>query len=321
MPEQDLPPGRHRLLKEHLMTEIRMAEQTPATEADDRGRRPWRRPSLVAAAVAAVAAVTFTVVPASDGRTGSRPATTAAVLLEDLALAAEHEEARDEVRDDQYTYVETKVAWTGARKGGPTTTVPLHRHETWIAVDGKRKSLTRDAVEGERELPGEPQPGDHLADWSSSYNHLKTLPTDPDAMYDWLRRMSQQGFMTAAVGSTWYPVEEPEQAMLLAAGTVLEDTLLPPAQSAALYRAVARIPGVTVDEDAVDVLGRHAVAIARQGRKIPARVEWFFDSETHEFLGRRSVATEDSGGLKKGTVTYDSAVVRRAVVDKAGERP
>ncbi|WP_177198611.1 hypothetical protein [Streptomyces colonosanans] len=43
--------------------------------------------------------------------------------------------------------------------------------------------------------------------------------------------------------------------------------------------------------------------------------------KTHEFLGERSVASEDYSDVKKGQVTSNAAVLRRAVVDKAGERP
>ncbi|MFD8939696.1 hypothetical protein ACFV0R_31340 [Streptomyces sp. NPDC059578] len=47
LPEKDLPPGRHRLLKEHLMTEIR--QETQAIESRPR-RSPWLRPVLIGAA-------------------------------------------------------------------------------------------------------------------------------------------------------------------------------------------------------------------------------------------------------------------------------
>ncbi|MEV5173665.1 hypothetical protein AB0L10_21835 [Streptomyces flaveolus] len=78
---------------------------------------------------------------------------------------------------------------------------------------------------------------------------------------------------------------------------------------------------MTVVPDAVDAAGRHGVAIARKDPDNPTRDEWIFDRRTHEFLGERSVATEDYPGVKKGQVTSDTAVLRRAVVDRAGQRP
>ncbi|WP_316959516.1 hypothetical protein [Streptomyces sp. TRM68367] len=96
---------------------------------------------------------------------------------------------------------------------------------------------------------------------------------------------------------------------------------MPPAQRAARYRAVARIPGVSVVEDAVDAVGRRGVAITRQDPDNHSRDEWILDARTHEFPGERSVATDDYFNIEEGTVTSNTAVLRRAVVDKPGERP
>ncbi|WP_432180165.1 hypothetical protein [Streptomyces sp. NBC_00063] len=58
------------------------------------------------------------------------------------------------------------------------------------------------------------------------------------------------------------------------------------------------------------------------GPRLPGRDEWIFDVKTREFLGERTVATEAwSGGVKKGQVTSNTAVLDRAVVDKPGRRP
>ncbi|MFJ1811730.1 MULTISPECIES: hypothetical protein [unclassified Streptomyces] len=54
---------------------------------------------------------------------------------------------------------------------------------------------------------------------------------------------------------------------------------------------------------------------------MPLRVEWVLDAKTYAFLGQRLTLTEDFGSLKKGAVLRDNAALRRAVVDKAGERP
>ncbi|UXY29129.1 hypothetical protein [Streptomyces sp. HUAS TT20] len=45
--------------------------------------------------------------------------------------------------------------------------------------------------------------------------------------------------------------------------------------------------------------------------------------KTHEFLGEREVATADlpKSGIKKGDVLGNTSVLRRAIVDKAGQRP
>jgi hypothetical protein len=300
LPEHDLPPGRHRLLKEHLMTEIR--RERPV-------RRPWLRPALVAGAVAAVTAVTLTLA-APSGDSAPPPASKEAVaLLEDLALAAERRPSYGEIRDDQFVYVDSKVSYAQHEEGEKAKVPPLHRLESWQAVDGARPGLMRETGRGEWPLDPAPQPGEPGYEVSTTYEHLETLPTDPDAMYDWLREVA-----SSYDGET-------EQAMFVLVGDLIRSSIVPPEQSAALYRAVARIPGVTIVEGAVDAAGRKGVAIAREDPTNPTRNEWIFDKETHDFLGERSVVTEEGADAEVGTVTSNTAVLRRAVVDEAGQRP
>ncbi|MFH9087417.1 CU044_5270 family protein [Streptomyces sp. NPDC017673] len=306
-PDHDLPPARDRLRKEHLMTEIRRTGEQSAPR-----RRKWLRPALAAAAVATVAAVTFVVLPSSSagGGASTRPPSRATVaLLEDIALAAEHDTAYGTVRDDQFVYVDSKVSYS--KTSDETTTVqPLHRREVWMSVDGRHNGLLREA--GSKPMVIEPdlRPGGPRWEVSAFYRHVEKLPADAGAMYTWLRKTAPK-----------YTGQEPNQAMFVLVGDLLQDAIVPPRRSAALYRAVARIPGVTVVPDAVDAAGRHGVAIARKDPDNPTRDEWIFDRRTHEFLGERSVATEDYTGRKKGQVTSDTAVLRRAVVDRPGERP
>ncbi|MEV6512790.1 CU044_5270 family protein [Streptomyces sp. NPDC051642] len=306
LPERDLPPGRHRLLKEHLMTEIRYEDAAPA----DR-RSKWLRPALAAAAVATAAAVTFVVLPSSDPGTPARPPSRSTVaLLEDIALAAEHEKSYGTVRDDQFVYVESKVSYTNSGEGMKTRIDPLHRQEVWMSVDGLHVGLVRQAGMGAHSIPVDVKPGKAGWDVSSFYDHVRTLPTDADAMYDYL-----------ATTAPKYSGQDKNQAMFVLVGDLLRDSVVPPKQSAALFRAVARIPGVTTIEGVKDATGRPGVAIARTDPDNPLRDEWIFDAKTYEFLGEREVATKDNAGVKKGTVTANTAVLRRAIVDKAGERP
>jgi hypothetical protein len=306
LPERDLPPGRHRLLKEHLMTEIRHED---AALADRRSK--WLRPALAVAAVATAAAVTFVVLPSSDPGTPARPPSrSTAALLEDIALAAEHEKSYGAVRDDQFVYVESKVSYTNSGEGTKTRIDPLHRQEVWMSVDGLHVGLVRQAGMGAHSVPVDVKPGKAGWDVSSFYDHVRTLPTDAEAMYDYL-----------ATTAPKYGGDDKNQAMFVLVGDLLRDSIVPPKQSAALFRAVARIPGVTTVEGVKDATGRPGVAIARTDPDNPLRDEWIFDAKTYEFLGEREVATKDNAGVKKGTVTSNTAVLRRAIVGKAGERP
>ncbi|MEV6478425.1 CU044_5270 family protein [Streptomyces sp. NPDC051576] len=306
LPERDLPPGRHRLLKEHLMTEIRHEQPAPK-----RGR--LLRPALAAAAVATAAAVTFVLLPSSGG---ARPDVqqptrrSTAALLEDIALAAEHEKSYGTVRDDQFVYVDSEVSYAQSGNGRKTTIEPAHRQEVWMSVDGLHTGLVREAGTPGHSVPPDVKPGQVGWDASSFYNHVKTLPADADAMYAYLARTA-----------TKYSDQEKSQAMFVLVGDLLRDSIMPPRQSAALFRAVARIPGITTVEHVKDAAGRPGIGIARTDPDNPLRNEWIFDAKTYEFLGEREVATKDNAGVKKGEITADTAVLRRAVVDKAGQRP
>lgn len=310
LPERDLPPDRHRLLKENLMTEIRRTDDTPASA---RTRPGWLRPVLVSAAVAAVAAVTITALPADEDAfvpPAVTPSPGVARLLEDAALAAEHQQA-PKVRDDQFTYVKSKAAWgITAHTCKPATAGPLQTREVWKSVDGESEGLVRDTGVGT--LPIEPDP-----DSNRNYRKLENLPTDPDKMLAWLYKNKEGEGRSAA-----------DLAFDLATQTVGE-TVLPPKVSAALYRAVAKIPGVVLVKDSVDAVGRHgtAVGFVENGA---SRRELIFDRKTLILLGTRDVVLKDSptnpgevcdGMIKAGSVQGTSAVLERAFVDKAGERP
>ncbi|WND35911.1 CU044_5270 family protein [Streptomyces sp. BB1-1-1] len=305
LPEKDLPPGRHRLLKEHLMTEIRRDEETARTP------RRWLRPAFAAAAVATAAAVTVVLLPSGDGDASAKaPSRATVALLENIALAAEHQDGYGAVRDDQFVYVDSKVSYAQTEEGAKTRIPPLHRLESWHSVDGSRKGLMRETGRGEWTTDVDARPGEPGYEITTNYKHLSSLPTDPDAMYEWLRKTAPE-----------YSGQETNQAMFVLVADLIRDAIVPPEQSAALYRAVARIPGVTIVENAVDAAGRKGVAITREDPDNPTRDEWIFDKETHRFLGERSVADEDYSDVEEGTVTSNTAVLRRAVVDEPGERP
>lgn len=294
------------------MTEIRHETAAVQEGAPAPRRNRWLRPALAATAVATAAAVTFVVLPSS----GSSPAPakpprkSTVALLEDIALAAEHEKSYGTVRDDQFVYVDSKVSYANSGEGTKTRIGPPHRQEVWMSVDGLHVGLVRQAGMGAHSVPVDVKPGKAGWDVSSFYNHVRTLPTDADAMYDYL-----------ATTAPKYGGDDKNQAMFVLVGDLLRDSIVPPKQSAALFRAVARIPGVTTVEGVKDATGRPGVAIARNDPFNPLRDEWIFDAKTYEFLGEREVATKDNAGVKKGTVTADTAVLRRAIVDKAGERP
>ncbi|MEU6826203.1 CU044_5270 family protein [Streptomyces atriruber] len=303
-PERDLPPGRHHLLKEHLLTEIRQSGATEA--APKKNSKIWFRPALATGAVAAaVVAGVLVASPFGDQAAQAGPPSKETVrMLEQIAAAAEKQPEPKGLRDDQFVYIRTKERYMETGSDETARIQPLHVREFWESVDGKHTEVVDDPVDGfdhERWAPDLP-----LTESDSHYRSLQKLPTDPVNMRDWLYRVSSGG-------------ESRDQNAFVLVGDLCGG-LMPPKQAAALYLAASRIPGVEVREDAVDAAGRRGVAIARENDG--ERQELIFDKETKQFLGERQVAAEDLPmGFKKGTVIGHSAVMERVVVDKAGRRP
>jgi len=105
----------------------------------------------------------------------------------------------------------------------------------------------------------------------------------------------------------------------VAIGDMLRYSAAPPATSAALYRAAARIPGVTTRPDAVDAAGRHGVAVTRTHDG--ERNEWIFDKDSLRLLGTRIVLVEDGSWGKAGSAVESVAITATGMVDKAGQVP
>lgn len=333
LPEKDLPPGRHQQIKEHLMREIRH-EHAPT---GSRSRRaPWLRPVIVGPAAAgalALAVLAGVSLNGTDnpGRTIGRagPATSAFApqvngdttggapeLLNRIAMVAAESHAVEGIRDDQYVYVRSRVASATVGEGIPTTLSPLHPREAWRAVDGSRPGLSREPGRpfgaDEEPIEADARPGELGYESTTNYRHLSTLPTDPDAMYRWLR----------AQGDKEADDRNLDQDAFVLVSSLLRESLMPPKVGAALYRAAARIPGVLVVPDAVTAADRHGIAIVRYDSYNPGvRDELIFDKDTLRYIGSRSVATKATDSIEAGQVLDTSAVLETAVVDGPGMLP
>jgi hypothetical protein len=107
---------------------------------------------------------------------------------------------------------------------------------------------------------------------------------------------------------------------------------------AALYQALAKIPGVTVLQGATDAAGRRGVAFVRaaaiegSGSSGWLRLEVILGRDTYQYLGARHVVTRDhfipdtptgSKGtrFRKGQVLVSRAQLALAVVDAPCQRP
>ena len=154
----------------------------------------------------------------------------------------------------------------------------------WIPVDGSC-------------LAGEPDRG---SVHDPTYRFLQSLPTDPHPLLSLIER-EMQGQQP-----------RPEEAFTTI-GDLLREAITPPQVTAALYRAAALIPGVTVVADATDAIGRHGVAVAMTSQGV--RSEWIFSKQTLQYLGERDINIAD------GTTNGIAAVLQRAFVNHAGQLP
>ncbi|MER7704165.1 CU044_5270 family protein [Kitasatospora sp. NPDC097605] len=326
----ELSADRHRLLRGHLMSEIR--ETKPASAR--RGKLGWVAVPALAGGLALAVVLSGgggegTPAPqqqAAQQTTGTlNAAPVGAVQL--LTQAADTAAGKPDPKPGkkQFVYVDSLVAFSSVNLAtGESKVDPAHRRQAWFSVDGSQRGVLKEergdgkAIAPEKTKPGEPAPrtdGGHWLDPNTrpslnapTYEYLAALPTDPDAL---LKKIYAE---TKGQGQT------PDQEAFATIGDLLREQLAPPAVSAALYRAAAKIPGVTAVDDSVDASGRHGAAVAHVNAG--TRTEWIFDPTTHEFLGEREVVVGEGSEMgKPGTVIGHSAVLGRGVVDQPGEEP
>jgi hypothetical protein len=150
------------------------------------------------------------------------------------------------------------------------------------------------------------------------YQELLAWPDDPNALLD------------MASGTDKNSEEGRARAFAHLTGAIRAASILPPAQNAAIFRALALLPGVEMEE-AQDADGRTGIAIGRQtpassGRETGTeghRYEIILDANTYQYLGDRVVALGEvpSGTAHDGPVLSASAVLARGIVSGPDERP
>ncbi|MFI0960627.1 CU044_5270 family protein [Streptomyces sp. NPDC021080] len=326
--EWDLPPGRHLHYKDVLMQQIDQdLGHAPTGAAAPAPRRRLTRPAilvpLASTVLAGALAVTLTGTGADHGPAptdraaiGSSRAQSASVTLNRIAVAAMASDVTP-VRDDQFVYVRSLTVSNKGTFEGPVELGAPHTVETWTSQDPRPLKTTgwmresgKDAV-----MPGETIPIESTDAVPAGIDHptytwLSSLPTNPDALLTLLRRD-----VRVSDG------ESREQAVFSLIGDLLSGTLMPPENTAALYKAAAKIPGVKEIPDAVDVAGRHGIAITREDASSATRDEWIFDKRSLAFLGARGFITHDKQkGITSDTLMGSTAVLQRAVVDRHGEK-
>ncbi|MFE9428054.1 CU044_5270 family protein [Kitasatospora sp. NPDC006697] len=243
--------------------------------------------------------------PAGVGTPGS-----ATALLERVADVAAAQPVAT-VKDGQFAYVKSLVQYSMVATDSSMVPVrvtlgKLRSRQTWTSADGSRPGLILDPDGPQPKAVTDPVRHPSMADPTPDF--VAALPTDPDAL---LKLIYAAGPTEQAKG--------PDQQAFAKIGDLLRNQVAPPAVSAALYRAGAKIPGVTLVEDATDASGRHGLAVAEQVGDL--QQQWIFDPVGYAFLGDREVVTTAGPWGKPGDVISQSAVLGRAAVAKAGDLP
>jgi hypothetical protein len=269
-----------------------------------------RRRLAAAGALAAAAALAAGVLALQRANTpGASPA--AARLLARIATAAARQPA-PQVRNSQFWYIKSWGAGLGCNaETGKCVLGKPGEAQIWQSVSdlcvsgllrerGQNLPLAYDG--GRQHCPDQGGMND------PTYRFLQSLPTDPHALLSLIEaQMSGQ--------------QPPPQEAFITIGDLLSASIAPPRVSAALYRAAALIPGVTVVADATDAIGRHGVAVAMTVEDV--RYEWIFSSHTLRYLGERDiyVAKPRDLHIAPGTIASESAVLQRAFVNHPGQTP
>ncbi|MFF8432075.1 CU044_5270 family protein [Streptomyces sp. NPDC016566] len=264
-------------------------------------RRLVFRTALVGVTAAAVGA---TVVVSRDAGDDHKPRLGAISATEVLRKAADRSRAAGSdlpvPRDDQYFYYRTYILRTPV-KGGRTRT---WTDESWMSVDGSKPSLR----EEHGKIHHDPPLGEHEVRWPPTvYSKLKAMPTDPDKL---LAR-----FRMGRPGSP----DNDRYAFFEGCMLLMGPRVMPPGLQAAAFEALAKLPRIRLDYDAVDVAGRSAVGVSYP------KTEWtfLFDRKTYDYLGLRTKGSSPRkvhGEWKQANWYYETRSLQDIqVVDGIGQ--
>ncbi len=308
-----------------------------------KSRRRWPQ---WAAAAAVVALLVTGALLIQSGPTPTTQRASAAVLTLRKATTAAIGEQDLVVKPGKYLYIRENAWWETQVFNGPKTFDYLADNviETWVPADQTGTWLQRRSIIGQRKWmvgteaearaagitvdDGGPQP-DQLAgpcgdfhsnpgqtpscanvhgDWQNpTPAWLATLPTDPHAMLDRLKKDSP------------VPGTGLRDAVLF---TYISDALgtgrVPVKVRAVLYQTLALLPELAVTEQVANLDGRTGVALSiDSSAKDSARREIIIDPVTGQFIGERTVVLTPRPGFAAGSITNSSSVTT-SVVDTIG---
>ncbi|MFF0776482.1 CU044_5270 family protein [Nonomuraea wenchangensis] len=228
-----------------------------------------------------------------------RPATTTApaTVLERAALAAASTMAA-EPSPDQWFYRQQTQHMSGG---------DLPTYESWHKLDGTRTAIRTEGGElkvtdAER---GPTHPGKTMAE-------LRRLPTDPDALLRHFRSLPRELTPLSICAPACPAGTEQDVKAFGAIGWYLSyGPLVPPDTAAGMYRALAEIPNVRIEQNATDGDGRTGIGVVLDLGEA-GKGSYILDPEDYHYLGLTVVRGEDTSAM---------SVLSAGIVDEPGQLP
>ncbi|MER5425261.1 CU044_5270 family protein [Streptosporangium roseum] len=293
------------------MIRVRLAAPTTAKR-----RMMWRMPSLLAATVAAAVALVLVLGRSELPQPQALPAS-AAEVLERAALVAGERPLIASPRPGQWLYHKYMQRQPGESRG--TT------RAEWIRYDG-RKLAVPDGRGGvwveDIRISGDDLSPQQYAE------KLRALPTDPAELLAQVQSDRHWAVTGESVNARAFRV------LMLYLG---QQALMPPKSEAAIYRALAQIPGVRVEPGVRDAMGRPGVGLSYEPSEpgvgttrdadgqVVTRSYLILAADTYRYLGRRVVWLRDEqsrGGVpNRAGAFYADAELAAGLVDEPGQIP
>ena len=272
--EDRLAAGRERLLA--AARPLRPGRRLPGQAWPGYRRPAYRRPAMMLAsglavgALAAAAVLVSRPAPAPSARHAVTPAirlVSATQVLDHAAAVASAKPALT-VRPHQWVY----------DKGIKSAGTHSFTMASWIRFDGQE---TASFEHGKLVVyPGTPQDVALLATPQAAAGFLASLPTDPSALLAAIYTKAD-----AQPRSQWVSKNRDARAFSFLT-TVMWNALVgvPPEHQAAAFRALAKIPGVTVQTGLTDAAGQPAIGLTfKTGNGLTGTL--FLDPHTYTISG------------------------------------
>ncbi|PYY34831.1 CU044_5270 family protein [Curtobacterium sp. MCBD17_030] len=204
------------------------------------------------------------------------------------------------------TWVPADVSGTWVREtwSGPATTFYGGAAARKAAADDYAAEAHRDDPRWERAVGGDFTVGElgGVRPGTLTVADIEGLPRDPDAL---VRRIEDapRAVDTTDAEHVFDTVQE-----------LLRTGLVPADLRAAMYEALATLPGIVVTEEQASLDGRVGTAVGLPARTGGERQDVIIDRTSGTYLGERTVQTQRNGSIPAGTL-IDSVSVRVLPVD------